>query len=261
MDIPEPSDTPQPLPPPPSTAASTCSVPFLASSLPKTKTHLLLACTGSIATIKLPDILSSFIPYSHVLSIHVILTPSSLHFLPANLTTPTPGTAIPSTYPTLVQRCWTDADEWSQWTRIGDPVLHIELRKWADILLIAPLSADFLAKMVGGHVEGLLGGVVRAWDTSKKIVVAPAMNTLMWEHPITEEHMGVLGGRWSSWIKVLEPVEKRLACGDMGRGGMKEWRDIVEYLVEELALEAGDKERDEIKKEGRDKPDEVMKWW
>lgn len=118
---------------------------------------------------------------------------------------------------------------------MGDPVLHIELRKWADMLVIAPMSADFLSKMVCGFVDGLLGGVVRAWDIEKSIVVAPAMNTFMWQHPLTKVHMDVLRYKWE-WVQVLEPVEKKLACGDVGVGAMIEWRDMVEYVVKKLEL-------------------------
>ncbi|KAF8437447.1 flavoprotein [Terfezia claveryi] len=212
------------------------STPFFAplTSTSRTKKHLLLACTGSIATIKLPDILAALNPYSAHLSIHLVLTPSSLHFLPYILTHPLPGVAIPALYP-IVSRAWTNEDEWVQWTKMGDPVLHIELRKWADILVIAPLSADFLSKMVVGFVDGLLAGVIRAWDVEKMIVVAPAMNTFMWQHPLTSEQMDVLRNKWD-WVQVLEPVEKKLACGDVGTGAMREWREVVEYVVKKLEL-------------------------
>ncbi|KAI5801718.1 flavoprotein, partial [Peziza echinospora] len=201
------------------------------------KKHLLLACTGSIATIKLPDILTALHPHRAHLTIQLIITRSALNFLPAHLLTPTPAQALSTAYPGLVQHVWLDADEWTQWRHIGDPVLHIELRKWADELLIAPLSADFMAKMVGGIVDGLLGGVVRAWDTQKRLVVAPAMNTLMWEHPVTESQLEVLHG-WG-WVVIWMPVEKTLACGDVGTGAMVEWRDIVGRVVRGLPVGAG----------------------
>ncbi|KAF8428709.1 flavoprotein [Tirmania nivea] len=232
------------------------SSPFFAPlpSTPRTKKHLLLACTGSIAAIKLPDILTALSRYTARLSIHIILTPSTLHFLPYTLTHPSPGVAIPTLYP-IVSRAWTNADEWVQWTKIGDPVLHIELRKWADILVIAPLSADFLAKMVGGFVDGLLGGVTRAWDVEKSIVVAPAMNTLMWQHPVTREQMDVLRNKWE-WVQVLEPVEKSLACGDVGTGAMIEWWEVVEYVLKELGLEGKEGEEEEEEEEENGKGEE-----
>lgn len=115
-------------------------------------------------------------------------------------------------------------------------MLHIELRKWADLLCVAPLSADFLAKIVNGLVNGLLGGVVRAWENDKKWIVAPAMNTAMWEKRITADHIKRLVAEIEPPPRVLEPVEKRLACGDVGRGAMAEWCGIVDVLVEELGL-------------------------
>lgn len=123
-------------------------------------------------------------------------------------------------------------------------MLHIELRRWADMMVIAPLGANSMAKMVGGLCDNLLLSVVRAWDTTglcgdgvgqKKIVVAPAMNTAMWNHPVTAQQIGVLD-KWE-WVEVLKPVEKVLACGDVGRGAMQEWEKIVRVVEETLGLE------------------------
>lgn len=97
-----------------------------------------------------------------------------------------------------------DRDEWSMWQNRGDPVLHIgnsvfqiqsnviELRKWADALLIAPLDANTLAKIANGLCDNLLTSVVRAWDFDKPLYFAPAMNTAMWENPLTYQHMKTL---------------------------------------------------------------------
>lgn len=63
---------------------------------------------------------------------------------------------------------------------MGDPVLHIELRRWADVLVLAPLSANTMAKVAHGLCDNLLTSVVRAWDYAKPMIVAPAMNTYMW---------------------------------------------------------------------------------
>ena len=110
-----------------------------------------------------------------------------------------------------------DDAEWRQWRRIGDPVLHIELRKWADAFVIAPLSADTLAKLANGFADNLLLSAARAWDFRKPMVLVPAMNTLMWEHPITAGQLRTLVG-WGA--AVVPPVAKELACGDVGIGGM-----------------------------------------
>ena len=117
--------------------------------------------------------------------------------------------------------------------------------------MIAPLDANTLAKMVGGLADNLLTSVVRAWDTSglvegkgvKRVVVAPAMNTAMWRHPVTGRQLEVLEGEWGvgsgGWVEVLRPVEKELACGDVGDGAMRDWREVVEVIEERLGLVGG----------------------
>jgi len=119
-----------------------------------------------------------------------------------------------------------DIDEWRSkldgtrdYYQRGDPVLHIELRKWADALLIAPLSANTLGKMANGLADNLLTSVLRAWERRKPIFLAPAMNTEMWCHPITKEHLSKLK-EWYPHLTVFEPVSKILACRDEGLGAM-----------------------------------------
>jgi phosphopantothenoylcysteine synthetase/decarboxylase len=159
-----------------------------------------------------------------------------------------------------------DADEWAEpWIR-GNKILHIELRRWADIMAIVPLSANELAKITQGWSDNLLLSVVRAWDTTglvdpvrdipgvqwaeemaaegvrrkKRILVAPSMNTAMWLQPITKKQIDVLSNEWGvkngGWFEVLQPMEKELACGDVGGGAMKDWREIVAVLEERLGL-------------------------
>jgi len=148
------------------------------------------------------------------------------------------------------------------WRR-GDAILHIELRRWAHILVIAPLSANTLAKITGGFSDNLLTSVVRAWDTTgqlgegsevlkgkKRILVAAAMNTAMWRHPITKRQIAVLEDEWGvgdddgdlhgneGWYEVLRPQEKELACGDVGDGAMKDWNEIVQIIEKRLGLDA-----------------------
>jgi len=116
------------------------------------------------------------------------------------------------------------------------------------VLLIAPLSANSLAKMVNGISDGLLLNVVRAWDTTglvdmrkKMVMVAPAMNTAMWHHPITGKQVRVLEQDWGEgdggWVVVLRPTEKELACGDTGDGAMMDWREIAVRVERYLGLE------------------------
>lgn len=218
------------------------------------KYHLLLAATGSVATIKIPNILEALSKHEN-LSVRLLLSESATQFLQSQA----------EEQPSLkqiakiknVDGIYQDADEWRKpWVR-GDSILHIELRRWADLMVIAPLSADSLAKIALGLSDNLVTSVVRAWDTTgmideprnnlrhdygdkKVIMVAPAMNTAMWQHPITSTHMKVLSEDWSvdhdGWFEVLRPIEKQLACGDTGSGAMHDWKLIVSAIETKLGL-------------------------
>ncbi|EME44611.1 hypothetical protein DOTSEDRAFT_88705 [Dothistroma septosporum NZE10] len=213
------------------------------------KYHLLLACSGSVATIKLPNMVQALAKHKN-LSIRVVLTESAREFLKGQ-SDEQPSLQQISRLQN-VDGIYFDSDEWATpWTR-GASILHIELRRWADLMLIAPLSANGLASLSLGLSNNLLYSVVRAWDTTslidkprngitkKIIMVAPAMNTAMWNHPVTKRHLDVLEGEWNvksgGWIEVLRPIEKDLACGDMGGGAMREWKEIVEAVKERLGL-------------------------
>ena len=132
---------------------------------------------------------------------------------------------------------YTDEDEWMwqgkngfdvkrYWAK-GDRVLHIELRDAADVLVIAPCSANTLAKLANGLCDNLLTSVARAWDFKKRLVIAPAMNTYMWEHPITQEHLAKLK-EWGALI--VKPQSKMLACKTEGMGAMADISDIVKAI-------------------------------
>jgi phosphopantothenoylcysteine decarboxylase len=230
------------------------------------KHHVLLAATGSVATIKLP-LIARVLSAQSTISIRILLTLSATNFLQSQ------SEEQPSLSSLLalpgVEGIYEDHDEWSKpWIR-GDKILHIELRRWAHILVIAPLSANSLAKIANGLSDGLLMNVVRAWDTTglvdgvdgkgrkKRVFVAPAMNTAMWRHPITERQIRILEEDWGSadeieggkgaleeqvasqdgLITVLRPVEKELACGDTGDGAMMDWRQIVAHVEKYLELD------------------------
>lgn len=129
---------------------------------------------------------------------------------------------------------WTDDDEWAPDYRIGDPILHIELRRWADVVLIAPCSANTLAKIANGICDNLVTSLLRALAPTTPTYVYPAMNTLMYEHPLTAQHIRTV--RDVIGYDVVGPVSKSLACGDVGVGAMVEWRDIVASVVERFTL-------------------------
>jgi phosphopantothenoylcysteine decarboxylase len=230
----------------------------VAATIHDGKTHLLLAATGSVATIKLPLIISSLAKHPN-LSIRVILTKSAARFIAGSVegTTVVSLASLPN-----VNAVYEDEDEWVEpWTR-GAEILHIALRRWAHILVIAPLSANTLAKVANGICDNLLTSVIRAWDTTglidgkkARILVALAMNTAMWIHPITAQQVRILEEDWGvkeidkndaegenqgtpqqGWFEVLRPIEKTLACGDVGTGAMLEWTEIVKLIEQRLGL-------------------------
>ena len=111
--------------------------------------------------------------------------------------------------------------------------MHIELRKVAKLLVVAPLSANTMAKFANGMCDNLLTCVFRAWDfrgpqAAGSVIVAPAMNTFMYEHPLTEVQERTL--RDILQVNVLETVEKRLMCGDLGRGAMASLATIMNAI-------------------------------
>ena len=195
------------------------------------KKHLLLAASGSVATIKLPLIISSFENHPN-LSIRIILTKAAMHFLAGQ--SPEQPTVSSLTSLPNVDAVYLDQDEWIEpWTR-NSKILHIELRRWAHVLAIAPMSANLLAKVTGGLCDDLLTNVIRAWDTKRAIIAAPAMNQLMWEHPVTAKQIAILTDEWD-WFEILSPQVKTLACGDVGQGGMCNWNEIVALIAQRLA--------------------------
>ena len=219
--------------------------PFVAAEYANDgKHHVLLAATGSVATIKLPLIAKALTDSDNV-SVRVILTPSAENFLQGQAKEQPDIEQVDQLLG--IDAVYHDGDEWAKpWVR-GDPILHIELRRWAHVLVIAPLSANSLAKIVNGMSDSLVTSVVRAWDTTgmidgkrKRIFVAPAMNTAMWQHPVTTKQIRVLEKDWGNdqggWFYVLRPVQKALACGDNGNGAMMEWTQIVQQVRRHLGV-------------------------
>lgn len=230
------------------------------------KVHLLLCATGSVATIKIPNMIKALSKHTN-LSIRLVFTEPATNFLRGQ-SAEQPSLADIEALPN-VDGIYFDEDEWREpWIR-GNKILHIELRRWADMMVVAPLSADTLAKITQGWSDNLLLSVIRAWDTTgeldpvrdlpgfdgpgeggegvyrkKQILVAPSMNTAMWKQPITKKQVDVLHEEWGvkngGWFEVLQPMEKELACGDVGGGAMKDWREIVSIIEVRLGLGAGD---------------------
>ncbi|KAG0490552.1 hypothetical protein HPP92_007415 [Vanilla planifolia] len=167
------------------------------------KPRIIIAASGSVAAIKFEILCRCFTEWAEV---KAVVTKSALHFIDK--------ASLPNDV-----TVYTDEDEWSTWKKLSDGVLHIELRKWADAMIIAPLSANTLAKIAGGLCDNLLTCIIRAWDYSKPLYVAPAMNTLMWSNPFTKKHLEAIR---ELGITMIPPITKRLACGDYGNGAMAE---------------------------------------
>jgi phosphopantothenoylcysteine decarboxylase len=212
--------------------------------------NVLLGVTGSVAAIRTPALFADLRRAGFAVRI-VATQPACYFFDPATLEPLDP--AHPVRNPTVVSL---DEDEWpgrSDGRRYerDDPVLHIELRRWADLFVIAPLDANTLAKLANGLSDNCLTCVWRAWDPARPVVLAPAMNTLMWEHPLTVRHLRTLaelagaadapGGSaeavidhvnvCSRTLRIVGPVSKRLACGDLGVGAMAEDAEVVAAVI------------------------------
>ncbi|MCO5591479.1 hypothetical protein L7F22_045462 [Adiantum nelumboides] len=165
--------------------------------------RIILAASGSVAAIKFGVLADSLLDWAEV---RAVATRSALHFIDSQSLSPS-------------VKLYVDEDEWTSWAKIGDDVLHIELRKWADAMVIAPLSANTLAKVAGGLCDNLLTCLVRAWDCSKPVFVAPAMNTFMWENPFTQRHLESVK---DLGFVMISPIPMKLACGDYGNGATAE---------------------------------------
>ena len=203
--------------------------------------NIVLGVTGSVAAIRTPSLFRSLRDAGH--EVRVVATEPALHFFdPVELGPPDPeGGPL-----------YRDADEWpsARWRR-DDPVLHIAFRSWAELLIVAPLDANTLGKFALGLCDNFLTCAFRAWDFSKPVVLAPAMNTLMWRNPVTRRHFSMLledhgdGQVETGWsldevesvfirhapgIVVIPPQSKRLACGDVGVGAMAEVAVVAEVV-------------------------------
>ncbi len=179
--------------------------------------NVLLGVTGSVAAIKAPELVAALLVAQH--NVKVVVTEPALYFFkPSDLPAGT---------------LFRDSDEWPKGGyHRGDEILHIELRKWADLFVIAPLDANTLGKMANGLADNCLTCVARAWDMSRPMILVPAMNTLMWDHPATARHLAQL--RQDSGDRgpiIIGPVAKELACGDFGLGGMADVSAIVAAIA------------------------------
>jgi phosphopantothenoylcysteine decarboxylase len=216
--------------------------------------NILLGVTGSVAAIYTPELFRSLRKKNY--AVKIVATPSSTYFFDTAQIEPK-NPSQPERNQDIVIL---DADEWpgkdagNRYQR-NDPVLHIELRRWANLLLIAPLDANTLAKLANGLCDNCLTCVWRAWDRARPALLAPAMNTFMWESPATLRHLRQLAEDSTGlfcpsglnlsdligWIDdrcpdltIIPPVSKRLACDDVGMGAMASLDSIMLAVEKKL---------------------------
>ena len=208
------------------------------------KIHVLLGVCGALSTGKIKLIINKLfeIYTPNKIAIQLILTRSSENFLlqeSLNVLENVKGV-----------RVWRDADEWTTWKTRLDPVLHIELRRWADILVVCPLTANTLSKISLGICDNLLTNVIRAWNTSYPILLAPAMVSYSYNAITTKRQLRMIAEEMP-WIEVLKPLEKVFGSyGDIGMGGMMDWNEVVNKIVLKLGgypevIEEEDEEEEE----------------
>lgn len=176
---------------------------------------VLLGVTGSIAAYKIAN-LASMLVKLHA-NVHVLMTQNATHFI------------NPITFETLTSnKCLVDTFD----RNFQFQVEHVSIAKQADVVLIAPASANVIGKLANGIADDMLTTTVMAC-TCKKIL-SPAMNTHMFENPIVQDNLDKLR-RFG--YEVIQPAQGYLACGDVGAGKMPEPETLLSYLLREVAYE------------------------
>jgi phosphopantothenoylcysteine decarboxylase/phosphopantothenate--cysteine ligase len=174
--------------------------------------RVLLGITGGIAAYKAAEIIRSLTESGH--EVKVVPTQNALRFIGATTLEALSHNAVdPDLY--------TDVES----------VKHIELAQWAEVLLVAPATANFLARTASGIADDLLGNLVLA--TRARVIVAPAMHTEMWFNPATTANVAILRERG---VEVIEPGVGRLTGKDTGVGRLPDTAEIVARLVTGLKL-------------------------
>lgn len=176
---------------------------------------VLLGVTGSIAAYKTANLASMLVKQG--CDVHVLMTKNAAHFI------------NPITFETLTSnKCLTDTfDRNFQYN-----VEHVALAKRADVVMIAPASADVIAKLAHGICDDMLTTTVLACTCKK--MVSPAMNTNMFQNPITQDNLQILR---KYGFEVIEPAVGRLACNDVGAGKMPSEETLFSYIEREISHE------------------------
>ena len=175
---------------------------------------VLLGVTGGIAAYKAAALASALVK-QHA-AVEVVMTKNATQFV------------TPLTFEQLTGRR-TMVDTFDR--NFSHQVEHISLAERTDLVIIAPATANVCAKLAHGLADDMLTTTVLACRCPK--LIAPAMNTNMYENPVTQDNLEIL--RRYGW-EVMEPASGRLACGAVGKGKMPEPEDLVQHILRHLAL-------------------------
>ena len=176
---------------------------------------VLLGVTGSIAAYKIAY-LASALKKLHA-QVHVLMTQNATNFI------------NPITFETLTgNKCLVDTFD----RNFQFSVEHVSIAKQADVVMIAPASANVIGKLAHGIADDMLTTTIMACKCKK--IVSPAMNTNMYENPIVQDNLAILQ---HYGYEVIEPASGYLACGDTGAGKMPEPEMLLDYILREIAKE------------------------
>ena len=173
---------------------------------------ILIGITGGIAIVKIPLLISALRKEGH--EVKCLMTENAAKFISPHLV------FLPLSNNPVYVDMWAPPQSFM--------VEHIELAKWPDLALLAPATANTIGKLVNSIADNLLTTVLLAIPSSTPIFIAPAMNTEMWKNPFFQEAFHKLQKLPN--YHILPPIEKRLACGDIGIGAMAEVDTILETL-------------------------------
>lgn len=181
------------------------------------QSKILFIMTGSIACFKACGIVSKLVQAGHDLK--VVATSSALKFVGAATLEGLTGQKVHS-------------DLWEQGTMMD----HINLMRWADLVIVAPASSDYINKIANGVGNDLASTLFLAHDFKKPFLLAPAMNTSMYLHPVTQNSIQILK---KIGIQILETASGVLACGEVGLGKLLEPEAIISEVQLALSTRPG----------------------
>lgn len=176
------------------------------------KYKILFKITGSIAAYKAAYLISKLVQNNF--EVQTVVSESALHFIGKATLEGLSGKAVLS-------------DTYEN----GKMMNHINLVKWADLVILCPASANTINKLANGIADNLITSLFLAHDWNKPYLIAPAMNSNMYHHPITKKSLGVLE---SLGVKILPTDSGYLACGDIGDGKLLEPEKIYNYILMSL---------------------------